>query len=282
MVIRFACSLLVICALAGCTGAVTRGKIVFQSNRDGNFEIYSMNDDGTNVQRLTNSPAYDVSPSWSADGSQVLFASDRDGNWEIYTMKASGADVKRLTSPPGSNTAPSWAKEGTKIVFASTRDVLNGELYLMNPDGTGIERLTHDSSVKDSPAMAPDGMSVVFTVNGREGYSIAALQLSDGSTSPLTPSSYNAISPKVSSDRSLVLFAATRNGYSGIYTMTLKGKDLIRLTPDSDDCRTPAWGSSTGEIVYSKNGGLYRLSLDTQKDMKLSSKGDSAPHWIKD
>jgi TolB protein len=212
----------------------------------------------------------------------VLFASDRDGNWEIYTMKADGADVKRLTSPPGSSTAPSWAKEGTKVVFASTRDVLNGELYLMNPDGTGIERLTQDSTVKDSPAMTPDGRSVVFTVTGREGYSIAALQLSDRSILPLTPLSYNATSPRVSSDRSLVLFAATRNGYSGIYSMTLKGENLICLTPENDDCRTPAWGSSIGEIVYSKNGGLYTFSLDTQKHVKLSSKGDSAPHWIKD
>jgi Tol biopolymer transport system component len=64
--------------------------------------------------------------------------------------------------------------------------------------------------------------------------------------------------------------------------MALKGENLSRLTPDTDDCRTPAWRSSSREIIYSKNGGLYMLLLDTQKEVQLSSKGDSAPHWIKD
>jgi Tol biopolymer transport system component len=270
------------CALAGCTGTSSRGKIVFQSNRDGNFEIYSMNDDGSNLQRLTNSPAYDISPSWSPDGSQVLFASDRDGNWEIYVMGESGADVKRLTVPPGSCTSPCWANNGTKIVFVSTRDAVNGEIYTMNADGTNVERLTRDSTVKDFPQLMPDGSSVVFTVNGRAGYYIAALNLSARALSVLTPESYNATSPRVSADGSLILFAATPDGYSGIYTMARAGGRMKRITPADVECRTPAWGASVQEIVYSKNAGLHMLSLNTKKEIKLSAKGDSAPHWVRD
>jgi len=278
---RLNCALLVTCALAGCTGTSSRGKIVFQSTRDGNFEIYSMNDDGSNLQRLTNSPAYDVSPSWSPDGSQVLFASDRDGNWEIYVMEPDGADVKRLTSPPGSSTSPCWVQEGTKIVFVSTRDAVNGEIYTMNADGSNVERLTRDSTVKDSPAMMPDGNSLLFTVNGRAGYYIAALDRSRQVQVVLTPESYNATSPKVSTDGSLVLFAAAPDGFSGIYMVTRTGEKTKRLTPADVDCRTPAWGVSAREIVYSKNAGIYLLSLDTKKEIKLSARGDSAPHWIK-
>ncbi|MBM2840385.1 MAG: domain protein beta Propeller, partial [Bacteroidetes bacterium] len=69
--------LLLACTFFGCTREEPKGKVVFQSNRDSNFEIYSMNDDGMNLQRLTNSPSYEVSPSWSPGGSQILFASDR-------------------------------------------------------------------------------------------------------------------------------------------------------------------------------------------------------------
>jgi Tol biopolymer transport system component len=282
MILRLVCALVVACALAGCTGTSSRGKVVFQSSRDGNFEIFSMNDDGSNVQRLTNSPAYDVSPSWSPDGSHILFASDRDGNWEIYIMGADGTNARRLTAPPGSNTAPFWAKGGTKIVFVSTRDAVNGEIYLMNADGSNVERLTRDSTVKDSPVMTPDGRSVVFTVNGRAGYCIITRDLSSGSQSALTPEQYNATSPRVSSDGSRILFAAAGNGFSGIYSMSTAGRGITRLTPAGIPCRTPAWGASVQEIVYSKNAGLYLLSLDTQKEIKLSTHGDSAPHWIKD
>jgi TolB protein len=124
--------LLISASITGCTKAALRGKIVFQSNRDGNFQIYCMNDDGTSVQRLTTSHSYDVSPSWSPDGKSIVFASDRGGNWDIYMMNADGGDVKRLTAPPGSNSSPSWTKDGSRILFVSTRDAVNGDLYMLN------------------------------------------------------------------------------------------------------------------------------------------------------
>ena len=62
--------------------------IVFESDRDGNTEIYVMNTDGSNETRLTHNDAQDISPSWSPDGSKIAFSSDRDGNAEIYVMMA--------------------------------------------------------------------------------------------------------------------------------------------------------------------------------------------------
>ena len=274
--------LLISCVLWSCSEKTARGKIVCQSSRDGNFDIYSMNADRTDLKRLTNSPGYDVSPSWSPDGSQILFASDRAGNWDIYVMSAGGLNVKRLTSPPGSNTSPSWASGGSKIVFVSTRDALNGEIYLMNSDGSNVERLTRDSTVKDSPVMMPDGKSVVYTVSGREGSSLAARRLADQTVLILVPASNNAEGAKVSRDGSVILFAAAPGGHQGIYTISAGGKDMRRVTSSDDLCRTPAWGASTQEIIYSKRDGLYYLSLDTHKEIRLSTKGDSAPDWTDD
>jgi TolB protein len=130
--------------------------------------------------------------------------------------------------------------------------------------------------------MMPDGRSLVFTVTERERSSIATVRFADKSISVLTPTLHNAASPKVSRDGSLVLFSGSVAGSSGIYTMAPTGEKLRRLTPETDDCRTPAWSPSGREIVYSRNGRLHVLSLDTHNDMKLSSKGDGAPHWIKD
>ena len=59
------------------------GRIVFVSDRDGNFEICVMDADGSDQQRLTDNPAFDWGPSWSPDGSRIAFVSDRDGNFEI-------------------------------------------------------------------------------------------------------------------------------------------------------------------------------------------------------
>ena len=66
-------------------------KIAFQSNRDGNFEIYVMNADGSGQTRLTTNEANDVHPDWSPSGDRLVFLSFRDGGSEIYVMNPDGA-----------------------------------------------------------------------------------------------------------------------------------------------------------------------------------------------
>lgn len=84
------------------------GKIAFQSNRDGNFEVYIMNDDGSNQTNITNNPANDGSPAWSPDGTKIAFISNCDGNIEIYVMNADGSNQTRLTNNPAEDSQPSW------------------------------------------------------------------------------------------------------------------------------------------------------------------------------
>ena len=84
-VIVFGLTLLMVCVDA-------QAQIAFSSNREGNYEIYVMNADGGNQQRLTNNPHADWSPSWSPDGKRIAFSSDRDGASEIYVMDADGSN----------------------------------------------------------------------------------------------------------------------------------------------------------------------------------------------
>lgn len=73
-------------------------KIAFQSDRDGNYEIYVMNADGSGQTRLTSSTGEDFAPSWSQDGQQLVFSSNRDGDWEIFKMNADGSGQTQLTN----------------------------------------------------------------------------------------------------------------------------------------------------------------------------------------
>ena len=71
-------------------------KVVFTSRRDGNFEIYSMNPDGSDQANLTQHRANDASPVWSPTGEQILFTSDRDGVEDLYLMDADGRNVRQV------------------------------------------------------------------------------------------------------------------------------------------------------------------------------------------
>jgi Tol biopolymer transport system component len=71
-------------------------KIAFQSNRDGDTEIFVMNPDGTNAQNLTQHTGNDGTPAYSPNGRKIVFWTDRDGdNGEIYSMNATPGDTQR-------------------------------------------------------------------------------------------------------------------------------------------------------------------------------------------
>ena len=87
-------------AVFGAIGAANEAgpaRIAFQSNRDGNFEIYVMNADGSDQTGLSNFAAHDAEPDWAPDGTRITFISNRDGNFEIYVMNADGTGQTRLT-----------------------------------------------------------------------------------------------------------------------------------------------------------------------------------------
>ena len=98
-------------------------EIAFASDRDGDFEIYVMDSDGSNVDKLTSNGVFDSHPSWSLDGSQILFNSLRDDpdSDDIYIMNRNGTDVRRLTSNSAVDTSARWAprKSGLEVSAAS-------------------------------------------------------------------------------------------------------------------------------------------------------------------
>jgi Tol biopolymer transport system component len=86
-------------------------RIAFDRSRDGNFDIYVMNADGSGPVQLTCEPSIDARPAWSPDGRSIAFHSDHGSPTVsgIYTMAADGSNVRRLTANPDfDNGHPDW------------------------------------------------------------------------------------------------------------------------------------------------------------------------------
>ena len=89
---------------------VVEGTIAFQSNRDGNKEIYVMNGDGSGLTNLTDNLADDDAPFWSPDGKRVAFQSSREGNVEVFVMNADGSNPHNLSNNNFNDWDPVWVK----------------------------------------------------------------------------------------------------------------------------------------------------------------------------
>jgi Tol biopolymer transport system component/DNA-binding winged helix-turn-helix (wHTH) protein len=140
-------------------------KLIFNTDRDGNWEIYITSVDGELAQ-LTEDAADDLSPDWSSDGNRIAFSSNRNGKQHIYVMNADGSSLTQITNSPAEDTEPAWAPDGKRIAFTSLRDG-NKDVYVIDADGSNPRRLTDDPGVDSSPRWSVDGR-IVFTSN-RDG-----------------------------------------------------------------------------------------------------------------
>ena len=147
-------------------------RIVFSARREGHvenkfgitYEIYVMDADGGNEQRLTDNRNNDWDPVWSPDGNRIAFESDRKGdvvNFDIYVMDADGGNLQKLTNNRAWNGGPSWSPNGERIAFWSNKDdKFKADIYVMDADGGNPQNLTNNRHSDASPAWLNSPFSV--------------------------------------------------------------------------------------------------------------------------
>lgn len=148
--------------------APTTPKILFTSTRDGNYEIYIMNPDGSEQVNLTEHRASDVGAVWSPTGDQILFVSDRQGTGmrDLYLMDPDGANVRRVFKKKITawrNNA-TWSPDGKQFAYNySDRIHMESRLYIGTFGEEGAERIENGIF----PDWSPDGSEIACTVAGR-------------------------------------------------------------------------------------------------------------------
>jgi len=140
-------------------------QVTFQGYWEGNWHIYTIHKDGTNLQQLTNGVQDYREPHWSPDGQTIAFATDKSGTYDIWTIDLATKALTQITNWAGNQYAPAWNKEGNRLAFISDNPDKKGLYYysfLKNktlligkadgkltgvswrPDGTAVTYVQHD------------------------------------------------------------------------------------------------------------------------------------------
>jgi hypothetical protein len=267
------------------------GRIAFASNRDGDYDIYLMNANGSGTPvNLTNSwsTADERNPTWSPNGLQLAFQSNTGGDYEIYRMNAdgSGGNPVALTTNTVADQRPDWSPDGTKIAWDS-----NTYIYTMNANGSSPTQITNNANFDDvGPSWSANGSQLAFArkpvgglTSAYDIYKVNATALATPTQLTSDPTDPKADeNPSWSPDGTKIAWDRT----TWIHTMNTDGSGRVRITQASADDRDPDWSPEGTRIAFSANrdgdDDLYTMNADGTGQLKITNNttADIAPAWM--
>ena len=280
------------------TTAVQNGKIAFTSLRNGNFDIFVINADGSDERRLTDSPGLDDDAAFSPDGTKIAFTSDRAGSDDVWVMNADGSDPVNLTANGSIFDAhPAWSPDGTEIAFSSTRDSAWSELYVMDAaDGSNVRRLTFNDVNDRFPAFSPDGTTLAFEstrfntadplIANTDIYTIDAAN--GGNERRLTTDLGFDGGPAFSPDGATIAFSgrtAPPAEDPEIFVVGVDGSDRVNLTQLSGSDDHPSFSPDGSKIAYARIDGfsadIFVMDADGTNSTRLTTASglNTRPSW---
>jgi TolB protein len=135
--------------------------IAVSLEQQGNSDLFLISPEGRLIQRLTDGPDIDISPTWSPDGREIAFCSSRGGGPQIYVMNVSSGRSRRLTFRGDYNTSPAWSPKGDLIAYTTRSGGFR--IMTISPEGGDPSEVT----AGEDPSWSPDGRYLVFSQRRR-------------------------------------------------------------------------------------------------------------------
>jgi TolB protein len=234
------------------------GQLAFVVFKDGQWDIFSIAADGSNLRQLTQDTLAEDHPAYSPDGRYVAYsarsATGQQGanNWDVYLLDLTSGAQRRLTNHADYDGAPAWHPSGTKLAFESYR---NGDLdiWLLDLNDETLVNLTAESTADEfHPAWHPDGQRLYFASWRGGNTDIWQIDLATQSLTQLTNDPMADSFPVWNQQQQTLAF---RRNILGDY-------DLFMRAEASETITQISWLGSVGQVAFGEDGqtmvGIYQ------------------------
>lgn len=253
--------------------------ISFMTDRDGNFEIYMIEIESTEVTNITNHEAEDGLPAWSSKMDSIAFLTTRDSSLaSIYRMGVKGEDLTLLVSDmPIIATSPAWSPNGEWLAYDIGQSG-QSDVFVVSYDGGEVRNLTDHPSANRFADWSPDSDKILFTSNRADlttNYPVIyELIIESGEIAPLTTGEAASALASWSPDGSKIAFASDQDGDVEIYVIDSDGGNLIRLTDSMGFDGFPEWSPDGTKIAFvtfrDDNPEIYVMDSDGTNQINLT------------
>ena len=271
-----------------------KGRIAFQSDMDGDREIYLLTNDG--VKKLTDNDWDDEFPRWSPDGKKIAYSANPRGNYDIFVMDADGSNITPVAASGKHEVEHAWFPAGDKIAFTiEERKGLRKKysLWMVNLKSRRTSQiLTEFKGSCALPNFSPKDPLVGFTGKRAFGWDVFVHNRRTKEIQALTEGG-KACRPHFSRDGGQIAYvSADADGNGDIWLMNPDGSDKRRLTErDETADYFPSWSPDQEWIVFSSskkhsidkgNWTLYLVRVRTKAVFRLfdSPGRDVFPDWF--
>lgn len=234
-------------------------QLVFESSRDGDWELFIIDKDGTNEEQLTSNNFEDRNPSWHPNGDKILFESNRNGSFGLYLLHLYDRSVEPilLNDFDYEPTTARFSPDGKYIAFSADSDPGNAalNLYKCSAKGGEVEQLTNAAYRSFYGAWSPDSQQLVFfsrrdTKGEQDELYIMNVNQPDQSVRRITTYPQHDFCPHWSADGTKLVFSRSiPNARPELFVSNADGTNARQVTFTPQLGETQAVWSPDGKTI---------------------------------
>ena len=230
---------------------------MFTSDRDGDYDIWTMRADGSRLRKLTRNRIEDRCPSWSPNGRWIAFTRRNVYPPDLLVMRADGSGLRRVLKLRGTDSCPAWSPDGRRLVFVRMDNTLPTPVhavYTVAANGSALRRLTPLNEAWENADWGRNGRIVFESTYAIEGrINIWSMRPDGSDRRRLTEAPTEShLHPRWSPDGRRIVFTNNRNGDEELYVMNADGSGMKAITDNGLNDWDPGWSPDGRKLVFAR------------------------------